>query len=80
MKDLIANVVLLIYLGVVFLHKLLGYSYFTAAWRSMVFLIAFGLLLALIVVGYRHIVSEATDTSETEESQSESMSTSAKQA
>ena len=71
------NIVLVIYLGLVFLHKLLGYSYFSAAWRSMLFLAAFAVLVGLIVLGYRHIVAAADTEDEQElgDVQSEQIST-----
>ena len=53
MRDLISSLVLMIYIGIVLIHKLLGYSYLNAAWRSLVFLVALYVLATVLVYGYR---------------------------
>ena len=59
MKDLVTNLILLVYLGVVFVHKLLGYSYFTAAWRSAIFIAATLVLILIGITGYNWIIDNA---------------------
>ncbi|MCF7802860.1 MAG: hypothetical protein K9N46_07260 [Candidatus Marinimicrobia bacterium] len=59
MKDLVTNLILLVYLGVVFVHKLLGYSYFTGAWRSAIFIAAILILILIGITGYNWIIDNA---------------------
>jgi|GEM_PF-2411924 len=61
MKDFLSNIILLVYLGTVLIHKLLGYTYFTAAWRSALFVAVTILLVIIIVIGYRWVVDNAPE-------------------
>lgn len=60
MNDFITNIAMLLYIGAILVHKLLGYSYFTAAWRSLLFVIAIGIVLLLATWSYRTIVNHAS--------------------
>jgi len=58
MNDLLTNIATLFYIGAVLVHKLLGYSYFTAAWRSLIFVGALGVVLVLGIWGYHFVMNQ----------------------
>ncbi len=58
MNDLLTNIATLVYIGAVLVHKLLGYSYFTAAWRSLIFVAALGIVLVLGIWGYHFALNQ----------------------
>ena len=61
MNDLTTNIAMLLYIGAILVHKLLGYTYFTAAWRSLLFVFAIGLLILLGTWGYRAVMNNAEE-------------------
>lgn len=71
MHDFVSNIVLLIYLGIVFIYKLIGYSYFNAAWKALIWIAIFVFLILAIRYGYQWIINEANRTENIDASQAE---------
>ncbi|HKJ68708.1 MAG TPA: hypothetical protein VKA68_12175 [bacterium] len=71
MHDFVANIVLLIYLGIVFIYKLIGYSYFSAAWKALIWIAIFIFLILAVRYGYRWILNEANQTKNMDAPQAE---------
>lgn len=71
MREFITNVILLLYLGIVLLYKLVGYSYFNAAWRALIWVVVLLGLAVGIWFGYKWIIQEAERTEKLENAQAE---------
>ncbi len=71
MREFITNVILLLYLGIVLLYKLIGYSYFDAAWRALVWVVVLLAVALGIGYGYKWVMQEAERTENLENAQAE---------
>lgn len=71
MQEFLTNVVLLVYLAVIFIYKFLGFSYFAAAWRAGVWVTVFILLGFSIRYGYLWVIHTAEQNEKLETPQAE---------
>jgi len=71
MREFITNVILLLYLGIVLLYKLIGYSYFDAAWRALVWVVVLLAVALGIGYGYKWVLQEAEKRENLENAQAE---------
>lgn len=71
MQEFLTNVVLLIYLGIVLLYKLVGYTYFAAAWRAGIWITVLVFLGLSVRYGYLWVLHTAEQNEPLETPQAE---------
>ncbi len=71
MQEFLTNLVLLIYLAIVFIYKVAGYSYFNAAWRALVWITFFIIIALSAWYGYQWLRQEADEGEDLESQQAD---------
>jgi len=72
-QDFLSNLILLVYVGIMLIYKGMGYSFFMAAWKALVFVTVLILMAFTLWVIYKWAQREAemNQVQETEEQPSE---------
>lgn len=58
-QDFLSNLILLVYVGIMLIYKGMGYSFFMAAWKALVFVTVLFLMAFTLWVIYKWVQREA---------------------